>query len=97
MEHLDHQQEDPLAALPALALAATTGDPPTSQLPSISDTDRSSIYWNGTKEHLRSWHNDVELNLSMLSPILSQLAIESFVIEKGEIIFRQGDRPGQLY
>ena len=79
MEHLDHLQEDPLAALPALALAAP-GDPPTSQN-NPTNMDRSIIYWDGTKEQLRSWFLDFELNLSMLNPILSQLAIESFVLE----------------
>ena len=65
----------------AFALAAFS--PPT--IPSY-DSSIQSTQWDGTKESLGSFFPDLEMQLSLLNPQLTQLAIDGFVMDRNKCI-----------
>ena len=64
------------------SLALASHCPPT--IPPSNDSSNITDLWDGTKESLGSWFTELEMVLSLLNPLLSQLAIEGYVTEKGK-------------
>ena len=75
----------------AFALAAFS--PPT--IPSY-DSSIQSTQWDGTKESLGSFFPDLEMQLSLLNPQLTQLAIDGFVMDRNKCIIFHPAQAAQL-
>ena len=51
------------------------------QNPSLPSTN-----WDGRKESLRFFYSELELQISLLNPTLTQIAVDGFVTDKNKII-----------
>ena len=76
------------------ALALASFGPPTN--PSSFDPNIAPAQWDGTKESLGSFYTDLEMSLSLLNPLLAQLAIEGYITERGKYTIFHAAQAAQL-
>ena len=85
MEHTgSYAQENALDDDVALSLAISANPNQPSLVPATPNIP--SFMWDGRTESLRLFFSELELQLSLLNPTLTQLAVEGFVTDKNKII-----------